>query len=176
MGLYVEKAVLPPWTCSTVTDVTMIYPLAASHSYVPSFHPYISNHNSSSNLCSLAAAAAVASVVSDSVRPHRRQSTRLLCPWDSPGKNTGVGCPFLLQCMKVKSESEVAQLCPTLSHPMDWSLPASSVHGIFQARVLEWGAIALIQLLLGQSKCTSSKGRPRVPLVAAPRYKFRFSG
>ena len=63
-------------------------------------------------------------------------------PWDSPGKNTGVGCHFLLQCMKVKSESEVALLCPTLSDPMDWSLPGSSVHGIFQSRVLEWGAIA----------------------------------
>ena len=63
-------------------------------------------------------------------------------PWDSPGKNTGVGCHFLLQCMKVKSESEVAQLCPTLSDPMDCSLPGSSIHGIFQARVLEWGTIA----------------------------------
>ena len=61
---------------------------------------------------------------------------------DSPGKNTGVGCNFLLQCMKVKSESEVAQSCPTLSDPMDCSLPGSSVHGIFQARVLQWGAIA----------------------------------
>ena len=64
------------------------------------------------------------------------------CPWDSPGKNTGVGCHFLLQCMKVKSESEVTQSCPTLSDPMDCSPPGSSVHGIFQARVLEWGAIA----------------------------------
>ena len=64
-------------------------------------------------------------------------------PWDSPGKNTGVGCRFLLQCMKVKSESEVTQSCPTLSDPMDCSLPGSSIHGIFQARVLEWGAIAL---------------------------------
>ena len=63
-------------------------------------------------------------------------------PWDSPGKNTGVGCHFLLQCMKVKSESEVAQSYPTLSNPMDCSPPGSSVHGIFQARVLEWGAIA----------------------------------
>ena len=80
--------------------------------------------------------------MSDSVRPHRRPPTRFLCPWDSPGKNTGVGCHFLLQCMKVKSESEVAQLCPTLSDLMDCSLPGSSVHGIFQARVLEWGAIA----------------------------------
>ena len=62
--------------------------------------------------------------------------------WDSPGKNTGVGCHFLLQCMKVKSESEVAQSFPTPSDPMDCSLPGSSVHGIFQARVLEWGAIA----------------------------------
>ena len=63
-------------------------------------------------------------------------------PWDSPGKNTGVGCHFLLQCMKVKSESEVAQSCLTLSDPMDCSLSGSSVHGIFQARVLEWGATA----------------------------------
>ena len=80
--------------------------------------------------------------MSDSVWPHRRPPTRLLCPWDSPGKNTGVGCHFLLQCTKVKSESEVAQSCRTLSDPMDCSLPGSSVHGIFQARVLEWGAIA----------------------------------
>ena len=75
-------------------------------------------------------------------RPHRWQPTRLPRPWDSPGKNTGVGCHFLLQCMKVKSEREVTQLCPTLSDPVDCSLPGSSVHGIFQARVLEWGAIA----------------------------------
>ena len=84
----------------------------------------------------------VASVMSDSVRPHRQQPTRLRCPWDSPGKNTGEGCHFLLQCMKVKSESEVAQSCPTLRDPMDCSLPGSSVHGIFQARVMEWVAIA----------------------------------
>ena len=84
----------------------------------------------------------VASVVSDSVRSHRRQPTRLPHPWDSPGKNTGVGCHFLLQCRKVKSESELAQSCPTLSDPMDCSLPGSSIHGIFQARVQEWGAIA----------------------------------
>ena len=80
--------------------------------------------------------------MSSSVRPHRRQPTRLPRPWDSPGKNTGAGCHFLLQCRKVKSESEVAQSCLTLSHPMDYSLPGYSVHGIFQARVLEWGAIA----------------------------------
>ena len=80
--------------------------------------------------------------MSDSVRPQRRQPTRLPCPWDSPGKNTGVGCHFLLQCMKVKSESEVTQSYPTLSDPMDCSPPGSSAHGIFQARVLEWGAIA----------------------------------
>ena len=89
-----------------------------------------------------AAAAAVFSVVSDSVRPHRWQPIRLPRPWDSPGKNIGVGCHFLLQCMKVKSESEVAQSCPTLRDPMDCSLPGSSIHGIFQARVLEWAAIA----------------------------------
>ena len=82
-----------------------------------------------------------------------RQSCLTLCdpidssppgsrPWDSPGKNTGVGCHFLLQCMKVKSESEVVQLCPTLCDPVDCSLPGSPVHGISQTRVLEWVAIA----------------------------------
>ena len=70
------------------------------------------------------------------------KTTRLPRPWDSPGKNTGVGCHFLVQCMKVKSESEVAQSCPTLHNRMDCGPPGSSVHGIFQARVLEWGAIA----------------------------------
>ena len=76
------------------------------------------------------------------MRPHRRQPTRLPCPWASLGKNTGVRCHFLLQCMKIKSGSEVAQSCPTLSNPMNCSLPGSSIHGIFQARLLEWGAIA----------------------------------
>ena len=79
--------------------------------------------------------------MSNSVRPHRRPHTRIPRPWDSPAKNTGVGCHFLLQCMQVKSESEVAQSCPTLRNPMDCSLPGSSTHGIFQARILEWGAI-----------------------------------
>ena len=79
--------------------------------------------------------------MSNSMQPQRWQPTRLLCPWDCPGKNTGVGCHFLLQHMRVKSESEVAQLCPTLHDPMDCSPPGSSIHGIFQARVLELGAI-----------------------------------
>ena len=78
----------------------------------------------------------------DSVRPHRRQPTSLPHPWDSPGKNTGVGCHFLFQCRKVKSESEVVHSCPTFSDPMDFSPPGSSIRRIFQARVLEWGAIA----------------------------------
>ena len=86
--------------------------------------------------------------VSDSVRPHRRQPTRLSRPWDSPGKNTGVGCHFLLQCMNVKSESEVAQSCLTFRDPTDCSLQGSSVHGIFQARVLEWVAIAFSTVCL----------------------------
>ena len=86
--------------------------------------------------------------MSDSVQPHRRQPIRLLCPWDSPGKNTGMGCHFLLQCMKVKSKSEVAQLCLTLSDPMDCSLPGSSIHGIFQASVLEWVAIAFSMIYI----------------------------
>ena len=83
--------------------------------------------------------------MSDSVRPHRWQPTRLPRPWDPPGKNTGVGCHFLLQGMKVKSKSEGAQSCPTLSDPMDCSLLGSSIQWIFQARVLEWGAIAFSQ-------------------------------
>ena len=94
------------------------------------------------------AAAAIAAAVAKSLQScpalqlHRQQPTRLPHPWDSPGKNTGVGCHFLLQCMKVKSDSEVIQSCLTLSDPMDCSPPGSFVHGIFQARVLEWGAIA----------------------------------
>ena len=89
-----------------------------------------------------AAAAAKSLQSCPTLQPHRR----LPRPWDSPGKNTGVGCHFLLQCMKVKSESEVAQSCPTLSDPMDCSLPGSSVYGIFQARVLEWGATAFSEV------------------------------
>ena len=82
----------------------------------------------------------------DSVQPRRWQPSRLRRPWDSPGKDTGVGCHFLLQYMKVKSESEVAQSCLTLSDPMNCSLPGSSAHGIFQARVLEWGAMAFSEI------------------------------
>ena len=84
--------------------------------------------------------------MSNSLRPQRRQPTRLPRPRDSPGKNTGVGCRFLLQCMKVKSEREVAQSCPTLSNAMDCSPPGSSIHGILQARVLEWVAIAFSEI------------------------------
>ena len=73
--------------------------------------------------------------MSDSVQSHRRQPTRLSRPWDSPGKNTGVCCRFLLQSTKVKSESEVSQSCPTPSNPVDCSLPGSSIHGTFPARV-----------------------------------------
>ena len=117
---------------------------------------YTSGTHQRQNL-SLLAAAAATSVVSDSMRPHRRQPTRLPHPWDSPGKNTGVGCHFLLQWVKVKSENEVAQSYPTLSDPIDCSPPGSSAHGILQARALEWGAIAFpvtyfsILLLMGIS-------------------------
>ena len=97
--------------------------------------------------------------MSDSVRPHRWQPTRLRHPWDSPVKNTGVGCHYLLQCMKVKSESEVAQSCLTLRNPMDCSLPGSSVHGIFQARVLEWGAIAFSSTLAWKIPWMEESGR-----------------
>ena len=106
--------------------------------------------------------------MSNSVRPHRWQPTRLPCPWGSPGKNTGVGCHFLLQCMKVKSEREVTQSCPTLSDPMDCSLPGSSVRGIFQARVLEWDAIAFsgLQTILQSYSDQDS-------MVLAQRQKYR---
>ena len=99
--------------------------------------------------------------MSDSVQLPRRQPTRNPSPWDSPGKNTAVGCHFLLQCMKVKSESEVAQSFPTLCDPMDCSLPGSSVHGIFQARVLEWGAMpspkqsAVVIIVLSCHRCST---------------------
>ena len=95
--------------------------------------------------------------MSDSVRPQRRQPTRLPRPWDSPGKNTGVGCHFLFQCMEVKSEREVTQSCPTLHDPIYCSLPGSSVHGIFQARVLEWGAIAFSLRSIKKRELTQRK-------------------
>ena len=117
--------------------------------------------------------------MSNSVRPHRRQPIRLPCPWDSPGKSTGVGCHLLLQCMKVKNESEVAQSCPTLSDFMDCSLPGSSAHGIFQARVLEWGTAvsAFSYRYSGRTVIHSSgprkqtpgvRGRPACPKVHSP--------
>ena len=97
--------------------------------------------------------------MSDSVPPQRQQPTRLPRPWDSPGKNTGVGCRFLLQCRKVKSESEVAQSCLTLSNPTDCHLPGSSAHGIFQARVLEWSAIAFsVSAFLLLTNCLHERG------------------
>ena len=109
--------------------------------------------------------------MSDSVWPHRRQPTRLPRPWDSPGKNTGVGCHFLLQCMKVKSQSEIVQSCPTLHDPIDCSLPGSSVHGIFQARVLEWGAIAFsFQKVSGSYSRKSVRDALFVPTNRAVRY------
>ena len=103
--------------------------------------------------------------MSDSVRPHRRQPTRLHRPWDSPGKNTGVGCHFLLQWRKVKSESEVAQSCPTLCDPMDCSLPGSSAHGIFQARVPEWVAIAFSSVYIEKSLKWSENKTTQQPLA-----------
>ena len=109
----------------------------------PSQTPYLFLYPSPYSLCSAAAAAKSLQSCPTLCDPiDVWQPTRLPCPWDSPGKNTGMGCHFLLQCMKVKSESEVAQSCSTLRDPMDCSPPGSSIHGIFQARVLEWGAIA----------------------------------
>ena len=106
--------------------------------------------------------------MSDSVRPHRRKPTSLPRPRDSPGKNTGVGCHFLLQCVKVKSESEVARSCLTLSDPMDCSLPGSAVHGIFQARVLERSAIAFSGL-----KCRRKENlQPRLLYLGKISFKI----
>ena len=123
--------------------------------------------------------------MSGSVRPQRRQPTRLPCPWYSPGKNTEVSCHFLLQCMKVKSESEVAQLCPTLSDPMDCGPPGSSVHGIFQARVLEWVATSLFTIkasgyYFGQIQTVRSKqwllfwADPNILLIKSNGFHFLF--
>ena len=107
--------------------------------------------------------------MSDSVRPQRRQPTRLPCPWDSPGKNTGVGCHFLLQCMQVKSESEIAQSCPTLHDPMDCSLPGSSIHGIFQARVPEW-VVRTLHLSVSSSSSLPLPFFP--PLLLSVNFQF----
>ena len=131
--------------------------------------------------------------MSNSVRPHRRQSTRLRRPWDSPGNNMGVGCHFHLQCMKVKGENEVTQSCLTLSDPTDCSLPGSSVHGIFQARVLEWAAIALSEcsfysftkqthtegglsseVLITEGRCLQSSPQSPRSLPFQPPSKFQF--
>ena len=118
-----------------------------------------------------AAAAAAKSLQScPTLRLHRQQPTRLPCPWDSPGKNTGVGCHFLLQCMKVKSKSEVTQLCLTLRYPMDCSLPSSSVHGIFQARVLDWVAIAASTILKSQIVVPMSLRNSELSLIYIPRH------
>ena len=99
---------------------------------------------------------------------------------DSPGKNTGVGCHFLLQCLTVRSESEVAQSCPTLSNPMDYSLPGSSTHGIFQARVLEWGAIAFSRRTLWRflKKKTNIEVpyNPEIPLLSISRENHDLKG
>ena len=118
------------------------------------------------------------------MRPHRPQAPRLCHPWDSPGKNTGVGCHFLLQCIKVKSESEVAQSCPTLSDPTDCTLPGSFVQEILQARVLEWVAIALSYLqglgtvnhTLGHWQLSSvSRPFPSLWVWKAPPSSYRFA-
>ena len=111
------------------------------HVYIPS-HWWPPMHSNLIQCVHCCCCCWVASVVSESVRHYRRQPTRLGRPWNSPGKNTGVGCHFLLQCMQMKSEREVAQSCPTLSDPMDCSPPGSPVPQILQARTLEWVAIS----------------------------------
>ena len=120
----------------------MIISIDAEEAFDKIQHPFMIKTLQKAGIEGTCCCCGSASVVSGSMR----QPTRPPHPWESPGKNTGVGCHFLLQCMKVKSESEVTQLCPTVSDPVDCSLPGSSVHGIFQARVLEWGAIAFLHL------------------------------
>ena len=130
-------------SCSTLHDpMTAAFQALLSMGF--SRQEYWSGVPLASRLNPAAAAAAAKSrqLCQTLCNPHRQQPTRFLHPWDSPGRNTKVGCHFLLQCTRVKSESEVAQLCPTLSDPMDYSLPGSSIHGILQGRVLEWVAIA----------------------------------
>ena len=112
--------------------------------------------------------------MSESVRPHRRQPTRLPRPWDSPGKNTRVGCHFLPQCMKVKSQNEVAQSCPTLSDLMDCSLPGSSVHGIFQARVLVLVLVLALVFLLKSILSDTSRTTPAFLWLLLAKYNFFF--
>ena len=131
---------LASWSRHKVTH--FLYMIRCEESVLVESLFQLEEYNPPRSCCGCCCCCWFASIVSNSVRPHRQQPTRLPCPWNSPGKNTGVGCPSLLQCMKVKSESEVAESCLTLSDPMDCSLPGSSVHGIFQARVLEWDAIA----------------------------------
>ena len=109
------------------------------------------------------------------MKPHRQQPTRLPHPWDSPGKNTRVGCHFLLHRMKVKSESEVAQSCPILPDFMDCSLPGSSFHGIFQARVLEWSAIAF-SVIIYCFRTNYSKSQHIKRLAFIISQSFRLSG
>ena len=133
-----------PWTAARQAPPSMGFSRQEYWSGVPLPSPLF--------FAAAAAAAAKSLQSCPTLQPHRWWPTRLPCPWDSPGKNTGVGCHFLLQCMKVKSESEVTQSYPTLCDPMDCSLPGSSVHGIFQARVLEWSAIAFSNLVIGKSK------------------------
>ena len=121
--------------------------------------------------------------MSDSVRPHRRQPTRLLHPLDFPGKSTGMGCHFLLQCIKVKSKSEVTQSCPTLHDAMDCSPPGSSIDGIFQARGPEWGAIAFSasenqgvnKMLAGRTESLNTSHVTPVLLFYVSKYKGGYS-
>ena len=120
-----------------------------SGDYVPTVIPTTSTLHSTSHeqpvgtyaYCCCCCCCQVTSVVSDSMRPHRQQPMRLPRPWDSPGKNTGVGCHFLLQCMKVKSESEVTQSCLTLCDPMDCSPPGSPSMGV--SRQEYWSGVPL---------------------------------
>ena len=108
--------------------------------------------------------------MSDSVRPQRRQPTRLPCPWDSPGKNTGVGCHFLLQCMKVESESEVAQSCPTLTTP--WTAAHQAPLSMGFSRQMYWSGVPLPSLGTGVGGTQNPQQKSRGEFLRPQRRKL----
>ena len=146
-GIMCNSCISRPTSSRDVDEASQVHLFSVwREGYSPAPQPSSVKQWDSDRIAPVVAAAAKSLQSCPTLCDPRRQSIRLSHPWDSPGKNTGVGCHFLLQCMEVKSESEVAQSYPTLSNPMDCSPPGSSAHGIFQARGLEWSAIAFSEL------------------------------